>query len=189
MKFHAVETWNAKSFGFYFCFFIIPIITACTTESLLDTPLNKTDGLEMAYMYSFGYDKCGEYILGERYREALFAKLESCPFTEEAKLQFYKDAASITNKALSGYTTFLFTHPLTKFSPPEAVYCERSDTRQSVKLLQNKLSEYDAGKLALADTVVNTKGTGKPLNCVELSKSGYETLGPEENGALARPHK
>jgi hypothetical protein len=140
----------------------------------------------MGYIYSFGFDKCGEYVLGERYREALFAKLESCPFTAEAKVRFYKDAALATNKALSGYVALLFTQPTTKFVPATDAGCDRPDMQRSENVLKEKLSEFDAAKITLADVVVDL--ASEPISCLKISKSGYEALGSDLNtGVSAHP--
>jgi hypothetical protein len=164
------------------------LLAACTTGPSTDAPLAKADELEMDYIYSFGYDKCGEHVLGQRLREALFAKLESCPFTAETKQKLYKDAALITNKALSGYLDFLFAHPATRFVPPEDAQCNNPDKRQAVKLLQTKLSEYDAGKIKLADVIVHAVGptAGEPTTCVELSRSGYPDPSSVHEGTSTR---
>lgn len=159
--------------------------------------LMKTGGLQMAYIYSFYMDKCGQSELGKTYRKAIFAKLESCPFTQEARQNFYKDAAEYTGRGLSEMFSFAATH-----SPEDVAqrirtafkdaHCDANDEQQSMKIMQDKLSEYKAGKIRLTDIVVHVKaGTdsklGEPASCKELSNQIYPDSSSSSLGSSMDP--
>jgi hypothetical protein len=145
--------------------------------------LTRTDGVEFGYVYSFIYDKCGKRNLGQKYREALFAKLESCPFTEEAKRKFYKDIALAASDGISKMDAFFFNHTSAEIDQHMAdlrrdAQCQHNDLQQGINFLEKKLSEYDAGKIKLEDVIVSVKSgknlkLGEPVTCEELSKRIY----------------
>jgi hypothetical protein len=163
------------------CLLALPISGCHATETKQSTQplLTKTGGFDVAYMYSFMLDECGDYALGKKYREAIIAKVESCPFTGAAKADFYKGAALTTNEVLSGFTAFLFTHPQTKFVPRKDAHCENLNKPESQPLLR-RLKQYDAGKIKPTEVLVDF--SGKPYTCEQASKEGFEVAPNSSNG-------
>lgn len=165
--------------GVQFAFLaVLCLVTLFPSECFADGgPLTKTGALQETYAFTFYlYDECGDYTIGERMREALVAKLESCPFTEEAKLSFYKNIALSGSKAVSGVFSILYAHQF-KFVPPENTHCDSPERQKQVQFLQERFAKYDAGQVALADVLVNFKDPGEPVSCTEIAKNGTADVG------------
>lgn len=161
------------------------VLAMQSTDLAADEALTKTDGLYMAFSYSFMQDECGHSVLGERFREALLAKLESCPFTDEAKLGFYKKMTLSISHDLSTIYDSILTVPSSRFTFPKHKYCEQLDDWDA-KILERKLAEYDSGKIKLPDVVVNSAGA--PTDCMALEKGeGSITQGPESASGVNVP--
>ena len=58
----------------------------------------KTNGFNTMYGMSYGIDICGDSKFGQLYRNAIIAKVEACPFSEDAKKEFYIAAAQTLDK-------------------------------------------------------------------------------------------
>jgi len=156
------------------------LLVACTTESSAETPITHLTGLYMAYGFSFDYDRCGDNAIGQKIRQALIAKMDICPFTQEARLELYKRLTLDMSQGLSNSyrpTSQTNTPPRTK------AYCENPHHHAAVGLIQQKISEYDAGRITLPDILVHVKSRfGEPVTCTELA--GTEELnGVRSEGA------
>jgi hypothetical protein len=159
-------------------------------------PLTKTGGLEMAYFYTFDVDKCGESELGRTYRKAIVAKLESCPFTQETKQQFYKDTGAYASSGLSEILSFVATHSSEEAAQHiresfKDAHCEAADEQQSIRIMHDKLSEYKSGKIGLTDILISVKSgehlkLGAPITCEQFSKEGYPDSSSAANGSVNR---
>ena len=139
------------------------------TKSLL----TKADGFEGFYLFSFAiFDKCGDYTLGKEMREATLAKVESCPFTPEAKEKFYKNTALNANEVLSSYIEYFKTH--SELPDSQEHYCVDEKSKQARIFLQDRYDQYKAGKIKLADVLAtaephpgNEKKSGDPVTCTD----------------------
>jgi len=50
--------------------------------------LENTDTFRIAFGMSFGIDKCGDYRHGKVFRQAVIARMHSCPFSIQARKDF-----------------------------------------------------------------------------------------------------
>jgi len=162
------------------CMFLAAVLLlSMASKAAIATPIptsddsfEKTGGFDSGYLFSFAFDECGESSIGKVFREAIIAKVDSCPFPPKVKADFYRDAALLTNQALVGYAAIAFTTPHKPYVPRKDAHCENLK-KPNIMTLRERIAQYDAGKLKLADVLVND--SGGPLGCEEGAKGGFET--------------
>lgn len=121
------------------------------TEEQKGLPL---DGFLIGYSFSFNHDFCGNKEFGIKFRKILFDKVESCPFNEEIKKTFYKDAAQTTQEIMQQLMKYVEIHsalPATSFN---GVPCDEYKIKIKDGKLENiskKMDKYLEGKIKLEE--------------------------------------
>jgi hypothetical protein len=110
-----------KLYTLFFLFFCLAL-QGCADEkqkqvtSSIPSPdqphkrMERTDGFDYPYEYSFYYDYCGQPQLGKALRKALIEKVNSCPFSDIAKQHFIHAAADSEIKVQSEISKYLKIH-------------------------------------------------------------------------------
>jgi len=112
-------------------------------------PLTNTEAFRAAFGLTFkGFDACGDTVNGERYRKAVTEKLDSCPFTPDAKAKFHAWAETTTQR---------FTAQLQRFiveNKKLLARCEPQKRDPAYVILTDLLSRYSRGEVGI-DAIIS----------------------------------
>ena len=110
------------------------------------------DGFMMGYDFSYNLDFCGERELGRKYRKVIFDKVDSCPFNEDVKKDFYKNAARVTEEMLRATTYYVEKNSkLPNEGMGDFICKNRKDMEQMARDIEQKIDQYSEGKMKIND--------------------------------------
>jgi hypothetical protein len=113
--------------------------------------LTTTEGFDIEYALSFGFDTCGDTSYGQSYRQAIIAKVEGCRFTEAAKKRFYLNAINASNYALSDLIEYVGKNSSMPVRMWSGKLCSEVFAQPAAIAFKKKLNQFKQGKISLSE--------------------------------------
>jgi hypothetical protein len=128
------------------------VVAASSWQAAIGDVFDRTDYADIALIYSFTLDVCGDQDHGEMLRKAIAARVESCPFTTDAKQKFRERAAENEARARAQIRQFI---ELNGGLPERLKHTEESCAEYigEVSLVRSRehLQRYFRGEISIAD--------------------------------------
>jgi hypothetical protein len=129
-------------------------------------PFDRTPGFDVACAMSFYLvDYCGDFLLGELWRNALVEKLAQCPFTEAARKRFRELAVINEAQARSTIGRYWEEHkgPMEYLSDTKR-NCAEARAKPELVEVRRRLARFAAGEISVDEAL--------PMSCADGATPG-----------------